>query len=50
LQHVLIVFVSNYGFLSLSFTGLNMICENGWLIGAITNGAFEEYAAVLETC
>jgi D-arabinose 1-dehydrogenase-like Zn-dependent alcohol dehydrogenase len=48
---VLIVFVSNYGFLRLSFTGLDMICRNGGLIGAITNGGFAEYAAVPEkTC
>jgi hypothetical protein len=48
---VLIVFVSNYGFLPLSFIGLDMICRNSGLIGAITNGDFAEYAAVPEkTC
>jgi threonine dehydrogenase-like Zn-dependent dehydrogenase len=47
-KHVLIVFVSNYGFLRLSFTGLDMIYTNGGLIGAITNGGFAEYAAVPE--
>lgn len=48
---MLIVCVSNYGFLRLSFTGLDMICRNGGLIGAITNGGFAEYAAVPEkTC
>jgi len=45
---VLIVFVSNYGFLRLSFTGLDMICRNGGLIGAITNGSFAEYIEVPE--
>ena len=45
---MLIVFVSNYGFLRLSFTGLDMICRNGGLIGAITNGGFAEYIAVPE--
>jgi D-arabinose 1-dehydrogenase-like Zn-dependent alcohol dehydrogenase len=46
---VLIVCVSNYGFLS--FIGLDLICRSGGLIGAITNGGFAEYAAVPEkTC
>jgi D-arabinose 1-dehydrogenase-like Zn-dependent alcohol dehydrogenase len=38
------VFVSKYGFLRLSFTGLDMICRSGGLIGAITNGGFAVYA------
>jgi len=51
LQHASIVFVSNYGFLRLFFTGLDMICRYGGLIGATTNGGFAEYAVVPEkTC
>jgi D-arabinose 1-dehydrogenase-like Zn-dependent alcohol dehydrogenase len=38
------------GTCDICLNGLDMICRNGGLIGAITNGSFAEYIGVRKKC